>query len=415
MSTIAAIAGGPPAKTKPFTKEIRYGDDELRELKEALAQGSLFYAHGKKVFQLEQQFAEHHGAKFAVATSSGTASIHAAMIATGLSPGDEVIVPPITDMGSIIPILFQGAIPVFADLDPHTYNLDPRSVEKNITTKTRAILAIHLAGNACDLDALLAITNKHNLLLIEDCAQSHGCTYRAKAVGTFGQVGCYSYNEFKHISCGDGGVVLTNDEQLAKKLRLSTDKAYDRSPTAMSRQATFLAANYRMTELQAAVAIAQLRKLPSIVQRRQSWCNELTKRIKHLEGISLPATTQHCDHSWWFYLFRVQSELLRADADTFAKALKAEGLPVAAHYIGDPIYTYPLFQNHTAFAHAPHPFGSRKYERGQCPVAEDILKTCIILPINEAYTPDDLTETVTAFKKVITHFRAGDQIDLHPL
>ncbi len=353
MNNTAAIAGGSPAKTKAFTKEIRYGEDELRELKEALTQGSLFYAHGKKVTQLERDFADHHGAKFAVATSSGTASIHAAMMAVGISPGDEVIVPPITDMGSIIPILFQGGIPVFADLDPHTYNLDPHSVEKNITTKTKAILAIHLAGNACDLDALLAIASKHNLILIEDCAQSHGCTYRGRAVGTFGQIGCYSYNEFKHISCGDGGVCITNDPALAKKLRLATDKSYDRSPDALSRQATFLAGNYRMTELQGAVAIAQLRKLPSIIDRRREWCNELTNCIKHIEGFSLPAITEHCDHSWWFYLFRVNEQFL-GPTDEVAKSLKAEGLPVGAHYIGDPIYTYPLFRDHTAFEHGPH-------------------------------------------------------------
>jgi perosamine synthetase len=406
-STRPAIAGGKPAKTKPFNKERRYGDEEVQELHEAIAQGTLFYAQGKKVKQFEAAFAQHHGLRHGIATTSGTAAIHTAFMATGISPGDEVIVPPITDMGSIVPILFQGAVPVFADLDPHTYNLDPKSVEAAITPKTRAILAVHLAGNACDLTALKSIADRHNLLLIEDCAQAHGTLYNGKAVGTVGQIGCYSYNEFKHISCGDGGIVLTDDDKLAVKCRLATDKCYNRSPDALSRQATFLAANYRMTELQGAVAIAQLKKLPSIVDRRRKWCGALLDRLADLEGIDLPTITPGCSPSWWFFLFRVRpDDLGGADADHLAAALKAEGLPVAAHYIGDPIYTYPLFQNHTAFDHAPHPFANRQYQRGHCPTAEAILKTSVILSVNEAYDQQDLDETVDAFHKVVNHFRA---------
>ncbi len=211
-----AIAGGKPAKTTPFGKFKRYGDEELAQLKEAIEQGSLFYAHGKKVAALEAAFAQKVQSQHAIACSSGTTSIHAALIAAGISPNDEVIIPPISDMGTVFPILWQGAVPIFADLDDRTFNLLPSAVESAITPKTKAIIAVHLAGNSCDLDALKKIADRHKLWLIEDCAQSHGCTYHGKPVGTVGQIGCFSFNEFKHISCGDGGVAVTDDPALAQ-------------------------------------------------------------------------------------------------------------------------------------------------------------------------------------------------------
>src|SRR5207237_8394544 len=158
-------------------------------------------------------------------------------------------------------------VPCFAGRDPRTYNMMPRSVKQAITPRTRAIIAVHLAGNACDLKALKAIADKHKLWLIEDCAQSHGCTYEGKPVGTVGQLGIYSYNEFKHISCGDGGLTVTNDNALAIKSRLATDTAYNRALAATAREPHFLADNYRMTELQGAVALAQLGKLDAIVSQ----------------------------------------------------------------------------------------------------------------------------------------------------
>jgi perosamine synthetase len=399
-----AIAGGSAAKTTPFPRPNRYGAEELRELTEALEQGTLFYAQGKKVYQFESEFAALLGFPHAVACSSGTAGIHAALIAAGISPGDEVIVPPITDMGSVVPILYQGAIPVFADLDEATGNLLPASVEKNITEKTRAIIAVHLAGYACDMDVLVAIAAKGKLVLIEDCAQAHGTTYRGKAVGHFGVCGCYSFNEFKHVSCGDGGIVVTHDAEFAKRLRLATDKAYTRDPAVTQRSPTFLANNYRMTELQGAVALAQTRKIMEIVRRRREWCTQLTERISECRGILLPHATQGGEHSYWFYMMRVVPEKLGADADEFAGALKAEGLPVSAHYIGQPIYQYPLFVNHSAFARGSHPFAGRSYHAGLCPNAEAILRTCVNLQINEAYGEVDLEETVFGIRRVVKWF-----------
>jgi dTDP-4-amino-4,6-dideoxygalactose transaminase len=401
-----AIAGGKPIKTTPYTKEKRYGEEELKELREALDQGTLFYASGKKCKELEKQFAARHGCNFAITCSSGTAALHAATMVAGVSPGDEVIVPPITDMGTILPVMWQGGVPIFVDLDGNNYNLSPAAVEKAITPKTRAIMAVHLAGNACDLKAIKAIADKHHLFLIEDCAQAHGITYDGKPIGSIGHVGCFSFNEFKHISSGDGGIVVTSDGELAKKLRLAVDKAYDRSPGVAVRDPKFMANNYRMTELQGAVAIAQLAKLNSIVKRRQSWCGRLTDRIKNLSGIQLPTPTESSTHSYWFYMTRVKSDELGANADDFAKALKAEGVPAAAHYITRPIYKYPLFANHSAFDHGEHPYSRVDYANMKCPEAEAILETCVIVSVNEGYSDADLDDTVKAFERVVRYFQS---------
>ncbi|HEY3268816.1 MAG TPA: DegT/DnrJ/EryC1/StrS family aminotransferase [Armatimonadota bacterium] len=404
-----AIAGGQPAKVTPYGKANRYGEEELAELKEALEQGSLFYAHGHKVTDLEAAFADFTGAAHAVATSSGTAAIHAAMIAAGISPGDEVIVAPITDMGSVIPILYQGAIPVFADLDPRTYCLDPTAVEAAISVRTTAVVAVHLWGNACDVQALRTICDRQHITLIEDAAQAHGATVGGKSVGRFGAVGCFSFNEFKHVACGDGGICITDDEAVAHRLRLATDKCYDRSPSATSRNPTFLANNYRMTELQGAVAVAQMRKLGGIVERRRAWCEALSRRLMGLPGILPPLPTVGANPSWWFYMLRVEPSVLGVDADGFAAALREEGLPAFAHYIGQPVYTYPIFADHLAFARGMHPYDGRTYRKGLCPAAEEILGTSVVLAVNEAYTDTDLLETAAAFEKVVAWYCNGAQ------
>jgi dTDP-4-amino-4,6-dideoxygalactose transaminase len=408
-----AIAGGEPAKKTPYGSGKRYGSEELQELKEALDQNSLFYAHGRKVHELEEEFARFCGTRFAIATSSGTASIHTAMIALGISPGDEVITSPITDMGSVIAILFQGGVPVFADINPETHVLSPEAVEAAITPRTRAVLAVHLWGNACDLDRLGEICRRRQLHLIEDCAQAYCCQYNGRYTGTFGIAGCFSLNEFKHISCGDGGLVITDDEELAIRLRLATDKGYDRRPGATTRNPDFLAANYRMTELQGAVARAQLRKLPSIVARRREWCTRLLSEISGLDCLQMPSVTPGCDPSWWFLMFRVVPGRMGVSADEFARALQAEGIPAAAHYIGRCIYEYDLFVNHSAFANSEHPFKSQQYGPGICPRAEELLRDAIVIPVNENYTMLDCEETAAGIRKCAAYFSASARTTLN--
>ncbi len=405
-SQIPAIAGGEPLCRDGFQRRPRYGDEELKLLKDALEQQTLFYAQGRMVSRMEERFCRMIGSLHAVATSSGTAAIHSALMAAGISPGDEVITPPITDMGTVVPILWQGAIPVFADVDPESCSITPDSVSAVLTPRTRVVLAVHLWGNACDLDGLARLCAERNIILIEDCAQALGCAFRGRSVGTMGAIGCFSLNEFKHISCGDGGIAVTSDPDLARRLRLATDKCYGRTAEGASRLAFFLANNYRMTELQGAVALAQMEKLEDIVTRRRRWCSRLLQGLQGVPGIRLPRPTEGCDPSWWFFPMRVIPEELGCGPDEFAAALRAEGVPAIARYIGQCVYEYPLFRDHSAFERGAHPFSAFDYRKGLCLEAEAWLETVVNIAINEAYTAADLDACIRAVSRVARWFAA---------
>lgn len=408
-----AIFGGEKVKTTPFGTGKRFGETELKQLNEALDQNTLFYWAGSKVKQFTAKFAELYGVKYCVATSSGTASIHVALGTVGVSAGDEVITSPITDMGTVIGILYQNAIPVFADLDPHTYNLDPKSIEQKITNKTKAIVVVHLAGNPADMDAIMDIAQRHNIRVIEDCAQSYMCYYKGKLAGTIGDVGCFSLNDFKHISTGDGGMCLMNDEELHKKAFRFSDKNYDRfskDPAAL-RKIEFLAPNYRMTELQGAVALAQLDKLEWICAQRNIFGDALTEGIKDLPGISPHRITDGGKSSYWFYMIRIDENIIGAGRDEFSKALAAEGIPNQAGYIPTCVYEYDMFINKNVYQGTDCPFGCKyygkdiNYYKGMCPTAENILTSAIRLNVNEFYTKDDLQDIIAAIRKVAKYYK----------
>jgi len=250
-----AIDGGPKAKPTPYGTGRRFGLEEARELLEALDQNTLFYVHGNKVKTFVREFADLYGVNYAVATSSGTGAIHVALGAAGVSVGDEVITSPITDMGTLIGILYQNAVPVFADLEPYSYNMSPEAVAACVTDRTKAILVVHLAGNPADMDPIMEIARTHGLTVIEDCAQSALARYRGRYVGTIGDFGAFSTNDYKHISTGDGGVVLVNgDEATFHRTHMFADKNYNRFGETVRGTIPYLAPNYRMTELQGAVS-----------------------------------------------------------------------------------------------------------------------------------------------------------------
>ena len=391
-----AIHGGAPVKNTPFGTGKRFGAQELQQLKEALEQNTLFYWHGKKVKGFCEKLAGIYDMPYCAAASSGTAAIHTAVGALGIGPGDEVITTPITDMGTVIGILYQGAIPVFADLDPHTYNPEPRSIEANITDKTKAILVVHLAGNPADMDAITDIAKRRNLKVIEDCAQSWLSFYKGRLAGTIGDIGCFSTNEFKHISTGDGGAVMTRDEALYRRALMFADKNYDRiggpcrDGRAAIRNCETLAPNYRMTELQGAVGIAQLDKLERICTRRSEIGERITREIIGLPGVYPPKVLEGCRSSYWFYMLRIDAKQAGVDAQGFADALKAEGIPAGKGYIPTCIYEYPLFKG--------------AYPKGLCPVAEDILETSVKFSVSEFWTDEDVTDIVAAIKKVAGYY-----------
>jgi len=407
-----ALLGGPKAKTVPFGTGQRFGEEELQQVREALSQQTLFYWSGQKVKAFTKKFAEMYNSPFCVAASSGTAAIHVALGAAGITEGDEVITSPITDMGTVIGILYQNAIPVFADLDPNTYNLTKESIEAKLTDKTKAVVVVHLAGNPADMDPIIDLARQHKIIVIEDCAQSYHSRYKEQLVGTIGDIGCFSLNDFKHISAGDGGMLLLKDEDLFYRAFRFADKNYDRfsrEPGAM-RDIPFLAPNYRMNELTGAVAIAQLDRLDSVCSARNRYGDRLSDSIRDLPGIEPHKILPDCYATYWFYMMRIHEKEAGVSRDEFCRALQAEGIYCEPGYIPCCIYEYPLFRNRSAYPGTHSPFDSPyynreiKYETGLCPVAESILKTAIRLPVSEFYTDQDLDEVIFGIRKVSEYY-----------
>jgi len=391
-----------PIVDEPLPLPRRWGTAELARLTAMVGQSSLFYWKGPQTEALLAEFRKHYALAHAFPCSSGSAALHVAVAALRLQPGDEVIVPAITDMGSVIGILYQQGVPVFADLEPHTYNLDPADVRRRITPKTRAIMAVHLAGNPCDMAALVALAKEHKVALIEDCAQAWGARWQGQPVGLQGDIACYSFNEFKHVSCGDGGIVATNDVRLGSGLSKWGDKYYDR--VAGGRDPEELAPNYRISEPQAAVAAAQLTKLAEITADRVRAGQHLTAGLAGTPGLHLPAVRPGDTHSYWFYLLRLEPGRFKVTRDEFTAALSAEGVACTPGYIPRPVYQYPVFQNHNFFGGRwpVRELGLTRmnYRAVTCPVAEAILQDGVKLTVNEAMMESYLAKVVAAVRQV---------------
>lgn len=404
-----AIHGGEKTKNTPFGTGKRFGIEEAKELLEALEQNTLFYHFGNKVKKFLSDFNEMYSVPYSVATSSGTAAIHVALGAAGITVGDEVITSPITDQGTVIGILYQNAIPVFADLDPYSYNMNPESIESRITPRTKAIVVVHLAGNPCDMDAIMAIAHKYKLKVIEDCAQAYLTEYKGKLVGTFGDYGCFSTNDFKHISTGDGGMVTVNSgqEEDYHRTHAFADKNYKRMGTDLNRAPSSLAPNYRMTELQGAVGIAQLKKLHNLCERRNQLGTAMNLGLQNLPALSTMQIPADSKCTYWFYMFRLNEEKLTCSREQFCTALSAEGITNKMGYIPDVVYMQPMFQHKQAYldSHFPFDLTEVNYERGSCPQAEAILQTAVQVPINEFFTDQDIEETIAAIRKVILYYQ----------
>ncbi len=386
----------------------RFGNQERKYLDEVLASGNLFYAGGEKTKNLCAKFGKMIGVKYCATASSGTAAIHAAIGALELPPGSEVITTPITDMGTVIGPLYQNLIPVFADVDPFTYNITADTIARALTDRTRAIIVVHLAGNPAEMDEILALARERNLFVIEDCAQSYGAKYKNKPVGTMGNIGCFSLNQYKHITCGDGGLAVTRDEDLYEKICKFTDKYYDR--THAGRRPTALAPNYRMTELQAAVALAQLQQLENITNRRNAIGNQINRAIAPLQGITPHKVYPHNFCSYWFTMFRVNPAVLGCSRDEFATALKHEKVPASGGYIDYPLYMEPVFAKKAFFPGgvwpaeviAGHPV---RYEAGACPVAEEVLKTAIRVSVSEDFSDKQVQACIEGVERAYAGVR----------
>ena len=394
-----------PIRTKPMpARPQRYAVRELEYLKEALSRNNLFYTQPDGlVARMLQRAKEVFGVTYAASASSGSAALHVATGAAGVEVAAEVITSPITDMGSLIGILYQNAIPVFADVDPRTYNMTAQTIEAAITPRTQAVIAVHLAGAPCPIEEIAQLCKSKGIKLIEDAAQSFGSRYRGRHVGGFGDLGCFSFNEYKHLSTGDGGIVVTNDKRLYGRAHNFADKCYDR--LGQGDRLTMLCPNYRMTELQGAVGLAQFDRLEGIVKTRNTLGNWLNEQLAGIPGILPPKIVEGGQSSYWFYMFRIDEQKLNISRDEFSHRLNQEGIAAGAGYIERPIYQEPVFANRNFFAGGVWPaekLAGREYDyrKVHCPNAQKVLQTSIRLSLHEGFTMDDVKDYVKAIQKV---------------
>lgn len=398
-----ALHGGPPVRATPLPGRAPFGPDDLKEVSEALSSQDLFYTSGNKVAAFEREFAAFYGVRHAVACSSGTAAVHLAVAALQADPGGEVITAPVTDFGTVAGLLFQGLVPVFADWAPDTFNMDPAAVERLIGSRTKAVIAVHLFGNPCDLEALRRVTDAAGVPLLEDCAQAYCTPYKGTWAGKIGRIGCFSMQQSKHLPTGEGGVTITDDDDLAMRMTLFRDKGWENRGRWGARAYTFLGLNYRMNELTGGVARAQLRKVESVVRTMNRLGDLLTERLRGLDGLLPCPVTEGAEHSYWLYAFRISSH----DPQAFVRALRAEGIPAAWGYTVKPIYlcTEALSGKRT-FGSSSYPLGPPfhdgrlEYAEGLCPVAERELLSIGTLRIYETWTAADIEDVARAFRKV---------------
>jgi perosamine synthetase len=389
-----------------------FGEDELERLGEVLASGTLTATKGRMVKLLAQQFAELLGARHATACSSGTAAIHAAIAAIDPEPGAEIVTTAITDMGALAPILYQGAIPVFSDVDPRTGNITADAIADRISDRTKAIIVTHLFGNPCEMDAIMALADRHGLLVIEDCAQAYLATAGGRRVGTIGHIGCFSLQQGKHMTAGEGGLVVTNDEQLARRVRLFVDKAWGYGDPAPDHY--FLALNYRMSELQGAVALAQLAKLETSVARRIEMAVRLTAALEGLPGIQTPWVDEANQHVFWRYVLRVDSSIVAGGPGALAAALKGYDIASAPRYIQKPAFRCAIFSEQRTFGTSRYPFTLARpeavdYSERRFPGTFSALEAMLVLPWNERYEAqhvDHLAGAITEAVSMLAGVRA---------
>lgn len=380
METLALL-GGRPVLSSPLTSYNTLGPEEREAVARVVESGCLsgFYGSwspqfygGPEVRAFEEEWRERFGVRHAVSVNSNTSGLFASMGVIGVEPGDEVIVPPYTMSATAMAPLLYGGIPVFADIEPDTFCIDPQSVRRAITPRTKAILAVNLFGHPAPLAELLAIAQEHNLYLIEDNAQAPLAEENGRLTGTIGHIGIFSLNYHKHIHTGEGGVCVTNDDALALRLQMIRNHAENIvEPLELTNIANLVGFNYRMTELSAAIGRAQLTKVAHHVGRREASARRLTEGLTGLEGLTPPPVRPGCRHVYYFWTFRYNADVIGVSRETFSRALEAEGFPHEVGY-GRPLYWLPLFQQRIAIGSQGYPFtlSDVRYERGMCPVVE---------------------------------------------
>ena len=345
---------------------------------------------GPKIAEFERKVADYTGAKYAVAIAHGIAALHAACYAAGIGEGDEVITTPITFAASSNCVLYCGGTPVFADINPETYNISSVDIERKITSKTKAIIAVHFTGQPCEMDQIHEIADKHNLIVIEDGAHALGAVYKGKRVGTLSDMTTFSFHPVKHITTGEGGMILTDNPKLYERLKLFRTHGITREENLLTKndgpwyyEQRDLGFNYRITDIQCALGTSQMDRLPGFLEKRKKIAEQYNEAFAGNNQIQLPYQKEGCDNAWHLYVIRVKNGNRK---EVFEK-LRAAGIGVNVHYI--PVYQHPYYRSHG-------------YAQVVCPNAEEYYKECISLPM---YPDLKEEEQEYVIKKVLEYVR----------
>lgn len=392
---ILGIHGGKPVREA----YLPYGQQQIDEYDIQAVVDVLkgdFLTTGPMIQQFEEAIAKYVGAKYAVSFSNGTAALHAACYAAGITEGDEVITTPMTFVASANCILYQGAKPVFADIDNETYNISPKSIEEKITNKTKAIIPVHFTGQPVELEAIQKIAKKNNLIIIEDAAHALGATYKNKKIGSIGDMTMFSFHPVKHITTGEGGVITTNNPLFYEKLVQFRTHGIERNPKKLLEnhgpwyyEMQFLGYNYRITDIQAALGLSQLSKLDSFIKIRKKYVDIYSKEFSCLSEIIIPKQLPQTSSSWHLYIIRLNTKLLKCNRKEFYEALQRENIGVNVHYI--PVHLQPFYQK-------------LGYEKGICPQAENVYEEIITLPLFPKMTEADVWDVIQAVRKVLLFY-----------
>lgn len=392
-----AIFGGKPVLEERIGYGHQYIDDQdIQAVVDVLK--SDYLTCGPKIEEAEKKLCNITGAKYAILIANGTAALHAICFAAGIGPGDEVITTPITFAASANCVLYCGGKPVFADIDPETYNIDPASVEKCITDKTKAVIAVDFTGQAVKLEQLREICDKHNLLLIEDAAHSLGTKYNGKPVGSIADMTEFSFHPVKTCTAGEGGAITTNNEELYKRLILFRTHGITRVQDWMTKpseggwyyQQIDLGYNYRMTDMQAALLSSQLDKLDMFAIRRKELVQQYDEAFEKMPEIIVQKEIAESDTVRHLYVIQLNLETLKCTRKAVFEALQAEGVGVNVHYI--PVYSFPYYQ-------------SIGYKMGTCPNAEKLYERMISIPLYYSLSDEEQNKVITAIRKVLDYYK----------
>ena len=391
-----AIDGGTPVRDTLLPYGHQSVDEDDIAAVVAVLQGD-WLTTGPTVAAFEAAWAERVGAKYAVAVNSGTAALHAATFSAGIGPGDEVIVTPLTFAASANCVLYQGGRPVFADVQPDTLNIDPAAVEAAVTSHTRAIVAVDYTGQPVDLDELRAVAERYGLTLIEDAAHALGATYKGRPVGSISDLTTFSTHPVKHVTTGEGGLVTTDDERAAKRMRwfrthgVTTDHRQRAAKGGWFYEMVALGYNYRLPDINCALGLSQLRKLEDWLARRRAIAARYTEAFAELPSVRSISIHPEREPAWHIYPILLEIEQLRVGRARVFAALRAENIGVNVHYI--PVYWHPYYEQ-------------LGYRRGLCPVAEDAYERLITLPLFPAMSDRDVEDVITAVHNVMEAYSA---------